>query len=345
MLDRNDSRHTVADIRSCEIGVFFFEDIQLTRIGVDHLREDRLEAGQMRAALGVVDVVAESQHIFMEFVDKLEGALDGDLVTDPLEIDDIRDCLFRFVERADKADNSVRLMKRDLFAGILSLVCIQDRELGIEVGRLMHAALDVFLPESCLFKDFRVGQEVDPCTGPLGLSGHGEKSVHQFGHRLPSLIGVLIKKTAASNADGHSFGKGIDYGGSHAVKASARLICVIIKFAAGMQGRKYNSLGTDSLFVHADRDPSAVVFYRAGAVRLKGDTDGAAESGKMLVHRVVHDLIDQVIEAPRGNASYIHSGPCTDRFESLKHLDTVRRILIILVVICHANLLFIISCV
>ena len=128
------------------------------------------------------------------------------------------------------------------------------------------------------------------------------------------------------------------------MKASARLICVIIKFAAGMQGRKYNSLGTDSLFVHADRDPSAVVFYRAGAVRLKGDTDGAAESGKMLVHRVVHDFIDQVIEAPCGNASYIHSGPCTDCFESLKHLDTVRRILIILVVICHANLLFIISC-
>ena len=40
----------------------------------------RLEAGQMRAALRIVDVIAESQHIFVELVDILKCTLDRDSV-------------------------------------------------------------------------------------------------------------------------------------------------------------------------------------------------------------------------------------------------------------------------
>ena len=61
MFNGNHSRHTVSDIRTGEIVVFFLEDTQLSRVGVHQRRKCRLKTGEVGSALSIVDVVAEAQ--------------------------------------------------------------------------------------------------------------------------------------------------------------------------------------------------------------------------------------------------------------------------------------------
>ena len=42
-------------------------------------------------------------------------------------------------------------------------------------------------------------------------------------------------------------------------------------------------------------------------------------SGKMLIHGIVNDLIDQMIETAARNTSYIHAGPHPDCLEPLQN--------------------------
>ena len=72
MLDRNDRRHAVSHVGPVKFWSFPLKYYELPRVAVDDRRKLRLEASQMRAALRIVDVIAESQHIFMELVDMPE---------------------------------------------------------------------------------------------------------------------------------------------------------------------------------------------------------------------------------------------------------------------------------
>ena len=79
--------------------------------------------------------------------------------------------------------------------------------------------------------------------------------------------------------------------------------------------------------MHLHRDAAAVVLDSAGTVLLKNYPDGIAVSRKMLVHRVVHDLIDQVIQALCPDAADVHSGPFPYCLKSFQYCDAVRVIL------------------
>ena len=80
MLDGNHGRHAVARVRAGEIAVLFLKDTQLPGIAVDHGREARLKARQVRPALLGEDIVAEAQHIFLKGVHELERGLHLDLL-------------------------------------------------------------------------------------------------------------------------------------------------------------------------------------------------------------------------------------------------------------------------
>ena len=336
MFDRYDCRHSVPDVRAGKIAVLFLEDADLPCVVIDHLGEDSLESGQVGAALRVVDIVAEAKDVFMEFVDELECRFHGNVVAHALIINNVRHGLLGFIERANKPDDPVRLMKDDLLCRRLTQVGILDGELRIEIGRLVHAALDIFLTEPGLLKDLGIRQEIDPRSGPFGLSNDREKSVHKLNDGISPLIFVLIKKTAAANADGHSFRKSIDHRRSDAVQSSAGLICIIIKFSACMERRKDDTLCAHAFFMHTDRDSSSVVLHGAGSVLFQRHSDRRAETGEVLIHGVIHDLVDQMVESSCGHASDIHAGSCADSFKSFQYFNTVRIIIIRINICSHA---------
>ena len=101
----------------------------------------------------------------MKFVCILERSFYFNAFTFSLEIDHIMNRLDIFIEIPDKTDDSLRFMILDMLDFLASLILIDDRQLRIEVCGLMHTAFDIILFESGLFKDLRIRQKVDLCSG------------------------------------------------------------------------------------------------------------------------------------------------------------------------------------
>ena len=65
------------------------------------------------------------------------------------------------------------------------------------------------------------------------------------------------------------------------------------------------------------RDTTAVVDDRDGIVRIDGDLDGIAVACQSLIHRIVYDLIYQMMKSSGGSASDVHARPFPDCLQAL----------------------------
>jgi hypothetical protein len=72
-----------------------------------------------------------------------------------------------------------------------------------------------------------------------------------------------------------------------------------------------------------DRDPTTVVGDPAAAVGQELDDDPIAVAGHGLVDRVVHDLVDEVMEPAWARGSDVHAGTLSDRVEALQDRDVL----------------------
>ncbi len=75
------------------------------------------------------------------------------------------------------------------------------------------------------------------------------------------------------------------------------------------------------LGMRIDRDAAAVVAHGDRAVGLEADLDPAGVAGDRLVHRIVEQLGDQMVQRPLVGAADEHPRPPPDRLEPLQHLD------------------------
>jgi hypothetical protein len=78
--------------------------------------------------------------------------------------------------------------------------------------------------------------------------------------------------------------------------------------------------------MHVDRNASPVVRDGHTAVRVERDLDVLAEARHRLVDRVVHDLMDEVVETPGIDASHVHRGALPDGLKTFEDLDLLRGI-------------------
>ena len=159
----------------------------------------------------------------------------------------------------------------------------------------MQTALEPVRLEAGALKDLVVGQEVDLGARLPGLADHRQQSVFQRNHRQSLLVGVVVDAAVPVHLHVHVAGERVDHRGAHAVQAAAGLVRLVVEFSACVQGGEHHPLRGNALFMQFYRDAAAVVPNRAGAVRLQGHPHLAAEAGQMLVHRIVHDLVDQVV--------------------------------------------------
>ena len=192
MLDRHNRRHAVSRIRSCKFCIFFLQDSQLFRIAVDHLGKTRLKARQMRAALLCENIVAEAKYIFLKCIDKLERHFNLDLVADALKINWIMNRRLRAVQLAHIRHDAVRLRISHLFSLACPLILIKNRQLRVQICRLMQAALEPVRLEPRFFKNLRIRQKIDLCSGLSCLSNHRQKTIDQFNRRDAALICIVM---------------------------------------------------------------------------------------------------------------------------------------------------------
>ena len=111
--------------------------------------------------------------------------------------------------------------------------------------------------------------------------------------------------------------------GTYAVQTTAGLVGGIIEFTAGMKSREYQALRTDSFFVHSHGNTTSVIFHGCGAVGFQCHLYRITISGQMLVHRVVNNLIDKVVQALAGDTADVHAGTLADGFETFQHGNAV----------------------
>ena len=78
--------------------------------------------------------------------------------------------------------------------------------------------------------------------------------------------------------------------------------------------------------MRVDRDAAAVVGDGDEAVGLHLDLDPVGVAGQRLVHGVVDDFGEQVMQRLLVGAADIHAGPAAHRLEPFQHLDVLGRI-------------------
>ena len=108
----------------------------------------------------------------------------------------------------------------------------------------------------------------------------------------------------------------------NAVETTGNLVTVFVEFTTGTDFGHDHLKGRDALlFVDADGNATAVVFYANAVGFGDGDVDCVAMPGQRLVNGVVNDLIHQVVQAANAHISNVHGGAHAHVFHALEGLD------------------------
>ena len=140
---------------------------------------------------------------------------------------------------------------------------------------------------------------------------------------MATLKAHAIELLAAGDFDLEPRGEGIDDRYADAVQTAGGLVNLGVEFAAGMQ-RAHDDFerGFFRKFrMRIDRNAAAVVGHGQKAIGAQFDFDEAGVTGQRLVHRVVDDFGEQMMQRLLVGAADIHAGPAAHRLEAFQHLD------------------------
>ena len=127
--------------------------------------------------------------------------------------------------------------------------------------------------------------------------------------------------------DREPLGKGVHHGSAHAVEAAGNLIAAAAEFAAGVEHRVHHfQSGPAGLGLDVHGNTAAVVGDGDGVAGVDGDGDVLAVACQRFIDGVVHDLVDQMMQAGNGGGADIHTRALPDRFQPFQHLDLLRTV-------------------
>ena len=163
-----------------------------------------------------------------------------------------------------------------------------------------------------------VGMEGDDRPGPLDLL-----AALQLPLGLPAHVVLRPLVAVAAHLEMEALRERVHHRHPDPVQAAGDLVsAAVAELAARVQGR-HHDLGrrTLLLLVLLDRDAAAVVGDRDAVVGMQGHRDVVAVARDRLVDGVVHDLVDEVVEASRAGRADVHAGAQPNRLEALEDGD------------------------
>ena len=170
-------------------------------------------------------------------------------------------------------------------------------------------------------ENLRVGAEADFGAAPVRrLAG-----ILQFGFRLAALECHPVKLLAARDFDLHALGQRIGDRDADAVQAAGGLIDLGVEFAASVQ-RAHDHFERRLILefrMRIDRDAAAVVGDGDETVSLHLDLDPVGVAGQRLVHGVVDDFGEKVMQRLFVGAADIHAGTPAHRLEPFQDFDVL----------------------
>jgi hypothetical protein len=134
---------------------------------------------------------------------------------------------------------------------------------------------------------------------------------------------LRVELAVPRDLDPHVVGERVDDRDADAVEAAGGLVGLARELAARVE-RAEDDLErglAGELRVRVHRDAAAVVADGDGVVGVKLDLDAGGVARHRLVHRVVEDFGDEVVERAFVGAADVHAGALADRLEPLEHLD------------------------
>lgn len=147
----------------------------------------------------------------------------------------------------------------------------------------------------------------------------------------PARIALPIEPTVACDLHFQDIGQSIDDRYADAVQAAGGFIDLGVELAAGMQ-RGHDDLESRLVLVfgmRVHRNAAPVIGDRQETLRVKRDLDEGGMAGHRLVHRIVDDFGEQVVERLGIRTAHIHSRAPADGLQPLQHLDIGRGIVVV----------------
>ena len=169
-------------------------------------------------------------------------------------------------------------------------------------------------------EDGLVGQKMN--FGATALAG---ARLAQFADRIAATEVHLPGVAVAPDLDVELLREGVDATDADSVQAAGDLVGGSVEFAAGMELGQHHLHGGHHLAVgqrhHVHGNSAAVIDDGDRVVHVNDDVDLFGVSGQRLVHRVVHHLVDQVVQAHLAGRADVHGRTQADGLEAFEDFD------------------------
>ena len=276
----------------------------------------------MRAALVRVDVVREREERLLVGVVPLEGDLDLAGLARVLDVDDLvveRRARALAVQVLHEVDDAAVVLEGRLEA-LAALVAEADLEAPGEERHLAEALLERRAVVLDRLEDLQVREERDARAAPVG-----RLAARELRDRRATLVRLLVLVAVTPDGQVKPLGQRVHHRDADAVQSAGDLVAAAVaELAAGVEDREHD-LGCRPalLLVHLHGDAAAVVGDRDAVVRVDRDLDLGGLARERLVDRVVHHLVDQMVQPALARRADVHARPLAHGLEALQDRDVL----------------------
>ncbi len=317
-LHRDDRGEALTDVLAEEVLVLLLEDPLGAGVLVHDVREGLLEALFVHPTFGGGDVVRERVQALVEPGVPLQGDLDLATVVGVADVDDGREQrLLGCVQVRDEVDDPAVVPEHLLHRFRGAFVAEDDLEALVEERHLPQPLDQGLRAELDLLHDRRVRPERDRRARPGGITdalqrSDGFAAVDEGDLELAAVaLDLELEPTRKRVHDRHA----------HAVQTTGDLVALAAELSARVQHREDDLRGrlVGIFGVGVDGNPAAVVDHPAPAVGQERDVDARRETGQGLVHGVVDDLVDEVVQTRGTGRADVHAGALAHRLKTLQN--------------------------
>ena len=288
----------------------------------------------MRPAVHGVHAVGERVNHLVEAVVVLQRRLHDSAVLDALlDVDGLLvQRLARLVQVADEAaDAAVEVVRHFVVRPAVGVVEAAEAYLKplVEIRHLLEALREGVEVVFEVVEDLLVGQEghrraVRAALGVFGVS------VAQVALADAARELLIVDAASAPDFDQQPLREGVDDGRAHAVQPAGDGVRLAAELAAGVQGGHDGlDAGQPGGGMLVDGDAASVVDDANGAVFVQRDLDGGAEPRHELVHGVVDDFDDEMMQPALVGAADVHARTPPDGLHAFEHLNIGGGVLVV----------------
>ena len=109
------------------------------------------------------------------------------------------------------------------------------------------------------------------------------------------------------------------------METTGDLVAVVIELAARVEHRQHDLDRRPLLgLVHVHRDAAAIIVHRDRAIGIERHLNVIAKPSERLIHGVVYDLIDTVMQSAHARIANVHRRALAHGIHTAKHLDRSR---------------------